>query len=81
MKLINLKWQQLILSLGCLLLIIACKNFLDAINEGIATLKSNGTYKQIYLKWFNIDPPQLPDSWALGIEKRQRGRVEGAEVL
>ncbi|WP_375505826.1 basic amino acid ABC transporter substrate-binding protein [uncultured Nostoc sp.] len=36
---------------------------IDVINEGIATLLSNGTYKQIYLKWFNLDPPQLPDSW------------------
>lgn len=36
---------------------------LDAINKGIATLLSNGTYKQIYQKWFNAEPPQLPDSW------------------
>ncbi|MCC5642861.1 transporter substrate-binding domain-containing protein [Nostoc sp. CHAB 5824] len=43
------------------------KNFsyLDAINKGIATLLSNGTYKQIYQKWFSADAPQLPDSWAL----------------
>ncbi|MEH2377543.1 MAG: basic amino acid ABC transporter substrate-binding protein [Nostoc sp.] len=37
--------------------------YLDAINKGIATLLSNGTYKQIYQKWFNAEPPQLPDSW------------------
>ncbi|MHC5727339.1 MAG: basic amino acid ABC transporter substrate-binding protein, partial [Nostoc sp.] len=36
--------------------------YLDAINKGIATLLSNGTYKQIYQKWFNAEPPQLPDS-------------------
>ncbi|MEH2312111.1 MAG: basic amino acid ABC transporter substrate-binding protein [Nostoc sp.] len=36
---------------------------LDAINKAIATLLSNGTYKQIYQKWFNTEPPQLPDSW------------------
>lgn len=36
--------------------------YLDAINEGIATLLSNGTYRQIYQKWFNAEPPQLPDS-------------------
>ncbi|MDZ7952147.1 basic amino acid ABC transporter substrate-binding protein [Nostoc sp. DedQUE09] len=35
---------------------------LDAINKGIATLLSNGTYKQIYQKWFDAEPPQLPDS-------------------
>jgi hypothetical protein len=42
---------------------------LDAINKAIATLLSNGTYKQIYQKWFHAEPPQLPDSWhgALGI--------------
>ncbi|MEH2384273.1 MAG: basic amino acid ABC transporter substrate-binding protein [Nostoc sp.] len=38
-------------------------SYLDAINKGIATLLSNGTYKQIYQKWFNAEPPQLPDSW------------------
>ncbi len=42
MKLINFKWQQLILSLGSLLLIIACKSFyptnnLDAIPLRAAT--------------------------------------------
>ncbi|MEH1940925.1 MAG: basic amino acid ABC transporter substrate-binding protein [Nostoc sp.] len=36
---------------------------LDAINKGIATLLSNGTYEQIYQKWFNAEPLQLPDSW------------------
>ncbi|WP_235115893.1 basic amino acid ABC transporter substrate-binding protein [Desmonostoc muscorum] len=35
---------------------------LDAINKAIATLLSNGTYKQIYQKWFNAEPPQLPES-------------------
>jgi arginine/lysine/histidine/glutamine transport system substrate-binding/permease protein len=42
---------------------------LDAINRGIATLLSNGTYKQIYQKWFHAEPPQLPGSWhgALGM--------------
>ncbi len=35
---------------------------LDAINKGIATLLSNGTYKQIYQKWFNQEPLQLPAS-------------------
>ncbi|QKQ73538.1 basic amino acid ABC transporter substrate-binding protein [Nostoc sp. TCL240-02] len=35
---------------------------LDAINKGIETLLSNGIYKQIYQKWFNAEPPQLPNS-------------------
>ncbi|MEH2258795.1 transporter substrate-binding domain-containing protein [Nostoc sp.] len=35
---------------------------LDAINKGIATLLSNGSYKQIYQKWFDAEPSQLPDS-------------------
>jgi arginine/lysine/histidine/glutamine transport system substrate-binding/permease protein len=36
--------------------------YLDAINKGIETLLSNGTYKQIYQKWFNAEPPELPNS-------------------
>ena len=35
---------------------------LDAINKGIGTLLANGTYKQIYQKWFNTEPPSLPKS-------------------
>ena len=35
---------------------------LDAINKGIETLLSNGIYKQIYQKWFNAEPPELPNS-------------------
>lgn len=34
---------------------------MDAINTGIGTLLANGTYKQIYQKWFQAEPPQLPD--------------------
>lgn len=34
--------------------------YLDVINQGLATVLSNGTYKQIYQKWFNVEPPQLP---------------------
>ncbi|BCL33861.1 basic amino acid ABC transporter substrate-binding protein [Nostoc sp. MS1] len=33
---------------------------LDAINKGIDIVLSNGTYKQIYQKWFNVEPSQLP---------------------
>ncbi len=38
---------------------------LDAINKSIATLLANGTYKQIYQKWFNIEFPQLPEALPL----------------
>ncbi len=34
---------------------------LQAINQGLATILKNGTYAQIYQKWFNTQPPQLPD--------------------
>jgi arginine/lysine/histidine/glutamine transport system substrate-binding and permease protein len=36
--------------------------YLDTINKGIASLLSNGTYKQIYQKWFNAELPVLPQS-------------------
>ncbi|WP_392534967.1 basic amino acid ABC transporter substrate-binding protein [Nostoc sp. C117] len=35
---------------------------LKKINKAIASMLSNGTYKQIYQKWFNAEPPQLPES-------------------
>lgn len=31
------------------------------INQGLATLLKNGTYTQLYQKWFNAQPPQLPE--------------------
>ncbi len=31
------------------------------INQGLATVLKNGTYTQIYQKWFNAQPPQLPE--------------------
>jgi len=33
---------------------------LEAINNGLTTLLGNGTYDQIYQKWFNTKPPKLP---------------------
>jgi arginine/lysine/histidine/glutamine transport system substrate-binding/permease protein len=33
---------------------------LAAINNGLTTLLGNGTYDQIYQKWFNTKPPKLP---------------------
>lgn len=35
---------------------------LKLINQGLTTTLENGTYEQIYRKWFNADPPQLPDT-------------------
>ena len=35
---------------------------LDAINKGLGTLIQNGTYAQLYKKWFNAQPPSLPET-------------------
>lgn len=35
---------------------------LEKINAGLTTILSNGTYAQIYKKWFATDPPQLPET-------------------
>ncbi len=34
----------------------------DTINKGLTTILQNGTYEQIYRKWFDAKPPQLPTS-------------------
>jgi arginine/lysine/histidine/glutamine transport system substrate-binding and permease protein len=39
---------------------------LEAINKGLTTILNNGTYEQIYRKWFNTDPPQLPETVNFG---------------
>ncbi|BAU12092.1 polar amino acid ABC transporter, inner membrane subunit [Leptolyngbya sp. NIES-3755] len=35
---------------------------LERINRGLGTILGNGTYAQIYRKWFNAEPPQLPET-------------------
>ncbi len=35
---------------------------LKLINQGLTTILQNGTYAQIYQKWFNAQPPQLPET-------------------
>lgn len=34
---------------------------LEAINAGLATLLENGTYREIYQKWFSGEPSELPE--------------------
>ena len=36
------------------------KALLDRINTGLAAVKADGTYAQIYKKWFQADAPTLP---------------------
>jgi arginine/lysine/histidine/glutamine transport system substrate-binding/permease protein len=35
---------------------------LEAINKGLDAIIKDGTYAQIYKKWFNSEPPKLPDT-------------------
>jgi arginine/lysine/histidine/glutamine transport system substrate-binding/permease protein len=35
---------------------------LAAINQGLNTILNDGTYEQIYQKWFNTKPPKLPET-------------------
>lgn len=36
--------------------------YLSLINTGLAKIIKNGTYSEIYYKWFGIQPPSLPDA-------------------
>ncbi len=38
---------------------------LENINKGLTTILENGTYAQIYRRWFNAEPPQLPATTAV----------------
>ncbi|WP_226036886.1 transporter substrate-binding domain-containing protein [Aquibacillus saliphilus] len=33
-------------------------DLVETVNEGLATIKENGTYDEIYKKWFGTEPPQ-----------------------
>jgi arginine/lysine/histidine/glutamine transport system substrate-binding/permease protein len=35
---------------------------LEVINKGLSTILENGTYAQIYRQWFDVEPPQLPET-------------------
>jgi arginine/lysine/histidine/glutamine transport system substrate-binding/permease protein len=39
---------------------------LEAINKGLTTILNNGTYEQIYRKWFNSNPLPLPETVNFG---------------
>jgi polar amino acid transport system substrate-binding protein len=36
------------------------KALLDKLNKGLAGVKTDGTYAQIYKKWFQAEAPALP---------------------
>jgi len=36
------------------------KALLDKLNAGLSAIKADGTYAQIYKKWFHVDAPPLP---------------------
>lgn len=49
---------------------------LDLINQGLATVLKNGTYAQIYQKWFGIQPPQLPEKSPIENQTSKKGVSE-----
>ena len=53
---------------------------LQRINQGLTTLLENGTYTQLYQKWFGAQPPQLPES-APGISTVSQPRSARLESL
>jgi arginine/lysine/histidine/glutamine transport system substrate-binding/permease protein len=53
---------------------------LELINRGLTTILQNGTYKQLYQKWFNAEPPQLPAT-APGIEQGTTNQVQTLGVI
>jgi hypothetical protein len=38
------------------------KALLDKLNKGLAIVKADGTYAQIYKKWFQAEAPALPNA-------------------
>ncbi|NES96730.1 MAG: basic amino acid ABC transporter substrate-binding protein [Desertifilum sp. SIO1I2] len=35
---------------------------LERVNQGLTEIKNNGTYAEIYQKWFGVEPPTLPET-------------------
>lgn len=46
---------------------------LQIINQGLATVLKNGTYNQIYLHWFGVQPPQLPEKSPIENQASEKG--------
>lgn len=46
---------------------------LQLINQGLATVLKNGTYAQIYQKWFGVQPPQLPEKSPIENQTTEKG--------
>ncbi|MCT7952350.1 ABC transporter permease subunit [Ancylothrix sp. C2] len=46
---------------------------LSRINQGLTKVLETGTYSQIYQKWFNSQPPDLPVSLALAESQAKKG--------
>nr|MCU0569951.1 ABC transporter permease subunit [Oculatellaceae cyanobacterium Prado106] len=42
---------------------------LARVNQGLTTILDNGTYEQIYRKWFDAEPPALPDATQAGVSR------------
>ena len=49
---------------------------LDLINQSLATVLKNGTYAQIYQKWFGTQPPQLPEKSPIENQTSKKGVSE-----
>jgi arginine/lysine/histidine/glutamine transport system substrate-binding/permease protein len=54
---------------------------LPRVNQGLTTILQNGTYAQIYQKWFAAQPPQLPDSAFANAQKTQETPVGSLSVI
>jgi arginine/lysine/histidine/glutamine transport system substrate-binding/permease protein len=53
---------------------------LELINQGLNTILQNGTYQEIYRKWFKSDPPQLPQS-VPGLETNRSDSIGWLQVI
>ena len=54
---------------------------LPRVNQGLTTILQNGTYAQIYQKWFAAQPPQLPDSAFANAQKTQTTPAGSLSVI
>ena len=54
---------------------------LPRVNRGLTTILQNGAYAQIYQKWFNAQPPQLPESAFANAQTAQKTPVGSLSVI